>query len=82
MILLIEWVVKAKYRQEILKAWKKYKQDEAVKTIFPIHNCVGSGRGVAIVETDSAGALERTLSPFVDYVNCVVTPILPFKPPE
>lgn len=82
MILLIEWEVNPKYRNDIMQAWKEYKQHEDVKTIFPVHNCVGSNRGVAIVESDSAEAVEDTLSFFVDYVNFVVTPLLRFRPPK
>jgi hypothetical protein len=81
-ILLIEWEVKPKYREDVLKAWKNYKQHEAVKTILPVHNCVGSTRGVAVVETNSTEGLEATLRPFLDYVNFVVTPLLEFKRPE
>ena len=79
---LIEWDIKPKYRQNVLKAWEKYKQDETVKTIFPVHNCVGSNRGVAIVETDSGEGLQKTLEIFIDYVSFVVTPLIPFSRPK
>lgn len=82
MLLLVEWEVKAKYRKDLMKAWKEYEQHKDVKTILPVHNCVGSTRGVAVVETDSAEALEATLAPFVDYVNFVVTPLLRFRRPK
>lgn len=82
MKLLIEWNLKPKYRKDIIKTWEKYKQHESVKTIFPIHNCVGSNRGVAIVETDSAEALQETIGVFNNLVNFVVTPIIPFKVPK
>ena len=79
---LIEWDPKPKYRKDITKAWEKYHQNEKVKTIFPIHLCVGSNRGVAIVETDSAEALQETLEVFNDSVNFVVTPIIPYHRPK
>jgi hypothetical protein len=81
-ILLIEWNIKPKYRRDVMKAWKEYKQHKDVKTVFPIHNCVGSNRGVAIVESDSTEAVQETLGFFIDYVNFVVTPLIRFKPPK
>ncbi len=76
---LIEWESKPEDRQTLLKILKEYKQPEDVKTIFPIHSCVGSGRGVAIAETDSAEALHKSLSFFLNHINYVVTPIIPIK---
>lgn len=82
MKLLIEWDLKPKYRKDIMKAWKEYAQHKDVKTILPVHNCVGSTRGVAVVETDSAEALEATFAPFADIINFTVTPILRFERPK
>ena len=76
---LIEWDTKPEDRQTLMKLLKDYKQPEEVKTIFPIHVCVGSGRGVAIAETDSAEALQKMLSIFLNHASYVVTPILPIK---
>ncbi|MDF1537483.1 MAG: DUF3303 family protein [Candidatus Thorarchaeota archaeon] len=76
---LIEWETKPEERQILTKLLKEYKQPEEVKTIFPIHNCVGSGRGLAIAETDSVEALQKMLSSFLDHVSYVVTPIVPVK---
>jgi hypothetical protein len=81
-ILLVEWEAKAKYRKDLMKAWMEYEQHKDVKTILPVHNCVGSTRGVAVVETDSAEALEATFSPFLNHVNFVVTPLLRFHRPK
>jgi hypothetical protein len=79
---LIEWDLKPKYRRDIMKAWEKYEQHKDVKTLLPVHNCVGSTRGIAVVETDSAEALEENLSLFAELINFTVTPILRFERPK
>ncbi len=77
---LIEWETKPEQRQTLVKLLReKYKQPEEVKTIFPIHNRVGSGRGLAIAETDSVDALQKMLDVFLDHVGYIVTPLYPVK---
>ena len=77
---LIEWETKPEDRKTLLKLLREdYKQPEEVKTVFPIHNCVGSARGLAIAETDSIEALQKMLDVFLDHVSYVVTPLFPVK---
>ncbi len=77
---LIEWETEPEDRKTILKILKnEYKQPDEVKTLFPIHNCVGSARGLAIAETDSVEALQKMLDVFLDVVSFVVTPLFPVK---
>ena len=77
---LIEWKNKPEHRKTLLKLLKEYKQPEELKTIFPIHHCVGSNRGIAIVEANKAEPIQQALGMFNDYIDYDVTPILPIKP--
>ncbi|MHA2424901.1 MAG: DUF3303 domain-containing protein [Candidatus Thorarchaeota archaeon] len=77
---LIEWITEPEDRQTLIKILReKYEQPEEVKTVFPIHNCVGSGNGFAVVETDSVEAIQKMLEPFLDLISYDVTPIIPVK---
>ncbi|MFW9847536.1 MAG: DUF3303 domain-containing protein [Candidatus Thorarchaeota archaeon] len=77
---LIEWETRPQDRKTLLKLLKdEYKQPDDVKTIFAIHNYVGSSRAIAIVETDSVEALQKMLDVFLDIVSYVVTPLVPVK---
>jgi hypothetical protein len=77
---LIEWKNKPEHRKVLLKLLKEYKQPAELKTIFPIHQAVGSNRGIAIVEAKTAEPIQQALGTFIDYIDYDVTPILPLKP--
>ena len=77
---LIEWKIKPKYRQAVNKTIEKFDQPKEVKTIFAAHHCVGASRGIAVVEAEDAGFIQKTLSPMMDFGNFIVTPILPVFP--
>ena len=64
---LIEWKIKPKYRQEANKALEKFEQPKEVKTIFAAHNRIASSTGIAVVETDDAIHIQKTLSPMMDF---------------
>ena len=77
---LIEWKIKPKYRQGANKALEKFEQPKEVKTIFAAHNRIASSTGIAVVETDDAAHIQKTLSPMMDFANFKVTPIRPLFP--
>ena len=77
---LIEWKIKSKYRRDAIKAAEKFEQPKEFKTVFAAHFCVGSQRGIAVIEAEDAAVIHKTLSQMMDYTNFNVTPILPMFP--
>jgi len=77
---LVEWKIKPKYRKDAIKAVEKFEQPKEVKTVFAAHFCVGAQRGIAVVETEDAELIHKTLRQMMDYTNFEVTPILPLFP--
>jgi len=77
---LIEWKIKPKYRRDAIKAAEKFVQPKEFTTVFAAHFCVGSQRGIAVVEAEDAEVIHKTLSQMMEYTNFNVTPILPLFP--
>ena len=66
--------------KEAAKAVAEFKQPEELKTIFPAHNCVASNRGLSVVDVDDVKVIQEIFAPMLDYVNIIVTPIIPVFP--
>ena len=60
---------------QIFQNWKP----PAEVTFHGFYGLADGNGGVAIVETDSAAAMARTVSPFRPYLDFTVTPILPIE---
>ncbi|MFX1562930.1 MAG: DUF3303 domain-containing protein [Promethearchaeota archaeon] len=74
---LIEWYRDPEHLQTVTKLLEKWKQPKDWKVPFPAHYCAASSRGFFVLEVDSAETIQKGLEPFLDYVDFVVTPILP-----
>ena len=74
---LIEWHTKPKHREKLNKLLDEWKPPREIKFLFPPHHVVAGHRGMAVVEVDNVEAIQKGLRVFLNYVDYVVTPILP-----
>ncbi len=77
---LIEWHNKPKNREKLLKLLDEWKPPRDLKYLFPPHSVVAGHRGLSVVEVDNVQIIQDSLRVFLNYIEYVVTPILPLLP--